>query len=208
MVAEATRFVRVGNLITAEVTLRNTGSVPARVYCYDWQLIDEQTSRTSQPVIEGGKRYYDPETLAPGTTHVTWAKFKAEASDLSGGNYSVNIESILNRPFEGLTLTEAAPQPTQQESRVAGVLAELTRFERVGNLITADVTLRNTGSVPARVYCYGWQLIDEQTSRTSQPVIEGGKRYYDPETLAPGTTHMIWAKFKGEASDLSGGSTW
>src|SRR5271165_7195783 len=90
-----------------------------------------------------------PQTLAAGATHVTWAKFKLETGDLSGSKYSVNIESILNRPFEGLALTRvASPQPSQQETRVAGVVAELTRFVRAGNLITAEVTLRNTTSLP------------------------------------------------------------
>jgi hypothetical protein len=50
---------------------------------------------------------------------------------------------------------------------VAGVLAELTRFVRAGNLITAEVTLRNTGSIPAKFSCDGWQLIDEQTGGKS-----------------------------------------
>jgi hypothetical protein len=42
--------------------------------------------------------------LAAGATDVTWAKFKVEGGDLSGSKYAVNIESILNRPFEGLAL--------------------------------------------------------------------------------------------------------
>jgi hypothetical protein len=46
--------------------------------------------------------WYGQETLAPGETHVAWAKFKADA--FSDDKYSLNIESILNRPFEGLTL--------------------------------------------------------------------------------------------------------
>ena len=121
VVAELTRFVRTGNLITAEVTLRNTGSDPATFPCEGWQLIDEQTSHVSKPDIEGGiiterdianhsmfpKESLNAAPLAPGATHVTWAKFKVEAGDLSGSKYSVNIESILNRPFEGL-----APEPS------------------------------------------------------------------------------------------------
>jgi hypothetical protein len=55
----------------------------------------------------------------------------------------------------------------RQETRVAGVVAELTRFVRAGNLITAEVTLRNTGSIPAKFSCDGWQLIDEQTGGKS-----------------------------------------
>jgi len=41
-------------------------------------------------------------TLAPGEMHVAWAKFKA--GTFSDDKYSLNIDSILNRPFEGLAL--------------------------------------------------------------------------------------------------------
>jgi TIR domain len=211
VVAELTRFVRAGNLITAEVTLRNTSSIPAKFSCDGWQLIDEQTGgKLSDGVAGGVVTPYFPETLATGATHVTWAKFKVEAGDLSGSKYSVNIESILNRPFEGLALTWAAsPQPSQggvrQETRVAGVVAELTRFVRAGNLITAEVTVRNTSSIPAKFSCDGWQLIDEQTGgKLSDDVAGGVVTPYFPETLATGATHVTWAKFKVEAGDLSG----
>ena len=207
VVAELTRFVRTSNLITAEVTLRNTGSLPAKFSCSGWQLIDEQTGLGWEPDIVGGQiSPYNPATLEPGKTHVTWAKFKAKLDDLSAGKYSLNVESILNRPFEGLTLTDAAPQPTQQATRVAGVVAELTRFVRTSNLITAEVTLRNTGSLPAKFSCSGWQLIDEQTGLGWEPDIVGGQiSPYNPATLEPGKTHVTWAKFKAKLDDLSAG---
>jgi hypothetical protein len=213
VVAELTRFVRAGNLITAEVTLRNTTSLPAKFSCDGWQLIDEQTGGKSSANLTGGVAPpYLPETLAAGATHVTWAKFNVEAGDLSGSKYSgskysVNIESILDRPFEPLALTEAtSPQPSQQETRVAGVVAELTRFVRAGNLITAEVTLRNTTSLPAKFSCDGWQLIDEQTGGKSSADLSGGviSIWSALETLAAGATHVTWAKFKVEAGDLSG----
>ena len=103
--AELSRFVRAGNLITAEVKLQNTNSVPTKFSCDDWQLIDEQTGVKSGSTADGGRVSSSfPETLAPGETHVAWAKFKTEPGDLSGNKYSINIESILNRPFEGLAL--------------------------------------------------------------------------------------------------------
>jgi hypothetical protein len=206
VVAELSRFVRSGSLITAEVTLRNTGSEPVKVSCDGWQLIDEQTGGQSSADLTGGVvRSYDPATLAPGATHVTWAKFKAQPGDLSGNKYSVNIETILNRPFEGLTLKATTPQPSQAETRVTGVVAELSRFVRSGSLITAEVTLRNTGSEPVKVSCDGWQLIDEQTGGQSSADLTGGVvRSYDPATLAPEATHVTWAKFKAQPGDLSG----
>ena len=84
--------------------------------CEGWQLIDEQTSHVSKPDIEGGiitendifrhsvyrSDALNAAPLAPGATHVTWAKFKVEAGALSGGNYAVNVESILSHPFDGL----------------------------------------------------------------------------------------------------------
>jgi hypothetical protein len=204
--AELTRFVRSGNLTTAEVTFRNTGSIPAKLSCDDWQLIDEQTGNKSSPTAQGGRISSSyPESLTPGAAHVAWAKFKTEPGDLSSNKYSVNVESILDRPFEGLTPDPAAPQqPSQQETRVAGVRAELTRFVRSGNLTTAEVTFRNTGSIPAKFSCDDWQLIDEQTADTSHPVAEGGHISSSyPESLTPGATHVAWAKFKTEPGDLS-----
>jgi TIR domain len=235
VVAELTRFVRTGNLITAEVALRNTGSDPVTLPCEGWQLIDEQTGHVSKPDIEGGiitesdislhsvsrSNALNAAPLAPGATHVTWAKFKVEAGVLSGGNYAVNVESILSHPFDGLVLKATTPpQPSQQEARVPGVVAELTRFVRTGNLITAEVALRNTGSDPVTLPCEGWQLIDEQTGHVSKPNIEGGiitesdialhsvsrSNALNAAPLAPGATHVTWAKFKVEAGVLSGGN--
>jgi TIR domain len=164
VVAELTRFVRTGNLVSAEVTLRNAGSLPAKFSCLDWRLIDEQTGRELRPDAEGGDvNPAFPATLASGETHVAWAKFKTEPGDMSDNRYSVNIESILKRPFEGLAPSPAAPpQTSQRETKAPGVVAELTRFVRTGNLVTAEVTLRNAGSLPAKFSCLDWRLIDEQ----------------------------------------------
>jgi hypothetical protein len=104
-VAELTRFVHTGNLISAEVTFRNVSPIPVKFSCDGWQLIDEQNGDRLRPLAMGGEVNPSyPETLAPGATHVAWAKFKTEAGDLFGDKYSVIIESILNRPFEGLEL--------------------------------------------------------------------------------------------------------
>jgi hypothetical protein len=104
-VAELTRFVHTGNLISAEVTFRNVSPIPVKFSCDGWQLIDEQNGDRLRPIAMGGEVNPSyPETLAPGATHVAWAKFKTEAGDLFDDKYSVIIESILNRPFEGLEL--------------------------------------------------------------------------------------------------------
>jgi TIR domain len=103
LTAEVTRFVYAGTFITAEVTFRNGGSRPATFCCQDWQLIDEQTGGQPSPDAYGGRVFcFSRETLAPGETHVAWAKFKAGA--FSDDKYSLNIDSILNRPFEGLVV--------------------------------------------------------------------------------------------------------
>jgi hypothetical protein len=103
VVAELTRFVHAGTFITAEVTFRNAGSRPA-TFCGDfWLLIDEQTGSQTRPDAYGSLvNCVQPKTLAPGETHITWTKFKADA--FSDDKYSLNIETILNRPFEGLLL--------------------------------------------------------------------------------------------------------
>jgi hypothetical protein len=105
LMAELTRFVYAGTFITAEVRFQNGGSRPVTFCCDDWQLIDEQTGDKLSPSAYGGlvKCYsYSLKTLAPGETHVAWTKFKEGA--FSDDKYSLNIDTILNRPFEGLAL--------------------------------------------------------------------------------------------------------
>ena len=79
------------------------GSRPATFCCREWQLIDEQTGDQLRPDAYGGRILCGMDrTLAPGEMHVAWAKFKA--GTFSDDKYSLNIDSILNRPFEGLAL--------------------------------------------------------------------------------------------------------
>ena len=85
---ELTRFVYAGMFITAEVTFRNGGSHSATFCCQ------------ARLNAEGGRINCGMDkTLAPGETHVAWAKLKADA--FSDDKYSLNIESILNAPSKG-----------------------------------------------------------------------------------------------------------
>jgi hypothetical protein len=103
LVAELARFVYTENFITAEVTFRNVGSESVKFCFWFWTLIDEQTADKSDPDSVGGSiNCYQKETLAPGATHVAWAKFKS--NHFSAHKYSLDIGGILNRPFEGITL--------------------------------------------------------------------------------------------------------
>jgi len=103
LTAEVTRFVYEGTFITAEVTFRNMGSRPATFCCQDWQLIGEQTGGQLWPDAYGGRVLCgEAKTLAPGETHVAWVKCKVAA--FPDDKYSLNIDSVLNRPFEGLAL--------------------------------------------------------------------------------------------------------
>ena len=145
VVAELSRFVRAGNLITAEVKLQNTSSLPTKFSCDDWQLIDEQTGVKSGSTADGGRVSSSfPQTLAPGETHVAWAKFKAEPGELSGNKYSVNIESILKRPFEGLAVGTNPAFIDEKRPLDRGPSFGLCRYSRLGgtrtkkNLSTKD----------------------------------------------------------------------
>jgi hypothetical protein len=87
------------------MTSHSTELIPAqaREFTPVFVSFHRQTGGKSSADLSGGVvSPYSPESLAAGATHVTWAKFKLEAGDLSGSKYAVNIESILNRPFEGL----------------------------------------------------------------------------------------------------------
>jgi hypothetical protein len=210
VVAELARFVRTENLITAEVAFRNTGSEPVKFCFGSWKLIDEKTGDRLRLAADGGDvPCYQAKTLAPGTTHVAWAKFKSDSA--SANKYSVDVEGILNRPFEGLAMSRSPP-PTQsvqgggprQETRVTGVVAELARFVRTENLTTAEVAFRNTGLEPVK-FCFGsWKLIDEKTGEKWRPAADGGDvPCYQAKALAPGTTHVAWAKFKSDSASAN-----
>src|SRR5258708_7738666 len=134
---------------------------------YFWKLIDEQTADKADPSTTGGSiDCYQKVTLAPGATHVAWAKFKSD--HFSAHKYSLDIEGFLTRPFEGLALTRATPPQSsqdgvlRQETRVAGVVAELVRFAYTENFITAEITFRNVSSESVKFCFYFWKLIDEQ----------------------------------------------
>lgn len=99
--------------LTAEVTFRNGGSRPATFCCQDWHLIGEQTGGQWWPDAYGGRVLCgEVKTLAPGETHVAWVKFKVAA--VSDDKYSLNIDSVLNRPFEGLALNPSSEDRDQE----------------------------------------------------------------------------------------------
>jgi len=157
VVAELSRFVWAGNLITAEVKLQNTSSLPTKFSCDDWQLIDEQTGVKSGSTADGGRVSSSfPQTLAPGETHVAWAKFKAEPGELSGnkysGNkYSVNIESILKRPFEGLAVGTNPAFIDEKRPLDRGPSFGLCRYSRLGGTRTKKNLSTKDSAVSAKV---------------------------------------------------------
>jgi len=172
VVAELSRFVWAGNLITAEVKLQNTSSLPTKFSCDDWQLIDEQTGVKSGSTADGGRVSSSfPQTLAPGETHVAWAKFKAEPGELSGnkysgnkysgnkysgnkysGNkYSGNIESILKRPFEGLAVGTNPAFIDEKRPLDRGPSFGLCRYSRLGGTRTKKNLSTKDSAVSAKV---------------------------------------------------------
>ena len=152
VVAELSRFVRAGNLITAEVKLQNTSSLPTKFSCDDWQLIDEQTGVKSGSTADGGRVSSSfPQTLAPGETHVAWAKFKAEPGELSGNKYSVNIESILKRPFEGLAVGTNPAFIDEKRPLDRGPSFGLCRYSRLGGTRTKKNLSTKDSAVSAKV---------------------------------------------------------
>jgi hypothetical protein len=204
LIAELARFVYTENFITAEVTFRNVGSESV-IFCFGtWRLMDEQTTdKLGSDAVGGFVSCYQKKTLAPGTTHVAWAKFKSD--HFSAHRYSLDIEGILKRPFEGLALPHATPPQSsqdgvlRQETSVAGLVAELARFVYTENFITAEVAFRNVDSESV-IFCFGtWRLMDEQTTdKLGSDAVGGSVNCYQKKTLAPGTTHVAWAKFKSD----------
>jgi hypothetical protein len=79
-----------------------------------------------------------------------------------------------------------------------GVVANVTRFEKTGELVTLELTLRNAApdTVSFCVEPYRAELIDELTGDSWNVVHYGGNvSCLSKQELAMGQSHMAWVKF-------------
>jgi hypothetical protein len=83
---------------------RNGGSHSATFCCQQWQLINEQTGGQARLDAEGGRINCGMDKRPWLQGKRTWPGQSSRRNAFSDDKYSLNIESILNCPFEGLAL--------------------------------------------------------------------------------------------------------
>jgi tetratricopeptide (TPR) repeat protein len=85
-----------------------------------------------------------------------------------------------------------------QPATFQGVVAEMTRFDTTGGLLTLEVTYRNLGIDTVKFWVNPWDsyLIDEKTGqRWNRIHAGGGMPSYESKLLKPSDDHLIWIKF-------------
>jgi hypothetical protein len=104
VVANVTRFEKTGELVTLELTLRNTApdTVSFCVELYRAELIDELTGDSWRQVHYGGSvSCSSKQELAMGQSHIAWMKFEARNPEKKRFAFSL---PILRTPVENLVL--------------------------------------------------------------------------------------------------------
>jgi hypothetical protein len=76
-----------------------------------------------------------------------------------------------------------------------GVVASITRFQKSGDLVTMEVTLRNTLSQDAMACMQVWmtELIDQATGESWRAALHAGK---ECNVLDAGKSARVWMKFE------------
>lgn len=76
-----------------------------------------------------------------------------------------------------------------------GVVASITRFQKSSDLVTMEITLRNTLSQDATVCMYAWttELIDQATGESWRAALHAGKECH---VLDASKSARVWMKFE------------
>jgi hypothetical protein len=91
------------------------------------------------------------------------------------------------------------PQPAGAQTIFEGVVANVTHFEKIGDLVTLELTLQNTMPHTVAFCIEPWnaKLIDEGTGESWNELHYGGTvPCFNKGNLASGKSHIAWMKFK------------
>jgi hypothetical protein len=114
-----------------------------------------------------------------------------------------------SEPFETPQTPRASSPMVKSDREVSGlaaqtifegVVANVTRFEKTGELVTLELTLQNAApdTVSFCVEPYRAELIDELTGDSWREVHHGGiVTCSSKQELAMGQSHIAWMKFEG-----------
>ncbi|MGH8611056.1 MAG: hypothetical protein ACREYF_03145, partial [Gammaproteobacteria bacterium] len=107
--------------------------------------------------------------------------------------FQKKVAALENRPVTA----ERGAAVLTHDTEFPGVVADLTRFEDTGGMLTVEVTFRNIGQATVKIYVGGGShnyLLDEETGkRWEYSQIDGQG---DQISLEPGNTHIVWMKYK------------
>lgn len=108
--------------------------------------------------------------------------------------FQKEVTALENRPVP----PEPGAAVLTHDTEFPGVVAELTRFEDTGGMLTVEVTFRNIGQATVSIRVNASRddnyLLDEETGkRWEYSQIDG---HYDIISLKPGNTHIVWMKYK------------
>jgi hypothetical protein len=95
-------------------------------------------------------------------------------------------------------------RPTGEQTIFEGVVANVTRFEKSGDLVTLELTLQNTMPHTVSFCVEPWdsKLIDEGTGESWKELHYGGAvPCFKKGNLASGKSHIAWMKFKIEGRE-------
>jgi hypothetical protein len=100
--------------------------------------------------------------------------------------------SVLKPPAETRT-TETGTPAVQTTAR--GVVANITRFQKSGELVTMEITLRNTTTqdVTACIHAYYTELIDQATGESWRAALHAGR---ECNVLDANKSGRVWMKFE------------
>jgi hypothetical protein len=78
---------------------------------------------------------------------------------------------------------------------IRGVVASITRFQKSGDLVTIEITLRNTSSQDVMACTQIWttQLIDQATGESWRAALHAGR---ECNILDAGKSARVWMKFE------------
>jgi hypothetical protein len=88
---------------------------------------------------------------------------------------------------------DSGPSPVQ--TRTPGVVATITRFQKSGDLVTMEITLRNTSTrdVMACAQTHFTELIDQATGESWRAALHAGR---ECNALDAHKTGRVWMKFE------------
>jgi uncharacterized repeat protein (TIGR01451 family) len=176
-----TNYNSVGNLISYDYVIRNTGNVTLAGLV---NVTDDKTSVTCPPLPSAG--------LAPNATHTCTSTYTIAQADLDAGSVVNNASATLGTlgPVNDQETVPAVQSPALAIDKTSSTPS----FDAVGDVISYQYVLRNTGNV---TLTGAVAVADDKTSVSCGPLPAAG--------LAPSATLNCTASYTVTQRDVDAG---